>query len=343
MNSTGEFIKILREVFALDSKWVDWFMRDVFIEDELRFVEADNHTASVMVVTPYSMDFHGQMVRCDYISCVATLPSQRGKGLMRTLMHETLTRAYTEGVPFACLIPASRPLYFIYNRLGFASVFYINEERYTSLHAFHEGKHQTAEPTYEIFRRLEDRRAGTIRHNERQFRQAVADMELSNGFTVAVTDGEKSEAMAFAQITHEIKVVDILSTDSDATEAVLAEVRKRGGEKPVIIMAQPTEESTILSARGMLRIINVQAALNAYAKGLPDLKFNLRVRDKFIPENNGYYSIKDGICTKASEKTKKVDLDVSVNVLAEILFSAPKIGNLFDLPTRRPFLSLMLD
>lgn len=343
MNSTGEFARIMREVFALDSKWVDWFMRDVFRENELHFCDVDNRPAAVMLSTPYDFDFQGRNVTCAYISCVATVPNQRGKGLMRSLMHDTIVSAWTEGIPFASLIPASRPLYFIYDRMGFATVFYIDEERYTALHKFEKGDYRSVEPAYELFHRLEMQRQGAIRHNESQFRNSLADVGLSNGFAVAVDNGAGSEAIAFAEVGDEIKVIELLSSDEQATEAVLADVRERGGDKPIVIMAMPGNETISLNARGMIRIVNAEAALKAIAESVPSLGMTIKIRDRFLPENDGIYTIKNGKCEKSANVSRKIDLDVSISVLAEILFSSGKIGELFNLPTRRPFISLMLD
>lgn len=342
MNSSGEFAKILREVFTLDSQWVDWFMRDVFSEDELHITTVENRTAAIMLASPYVMDFHGLEVACDYISCVATLPQHRGKGLMRALMHETLLDSWNRNVPFATLIPASRPLYFIYDRLGFATVFYVDEERYTALHKFEKHGYQSVEPDYELFERLERQRECVVVHNKKRFEQAVVDMELSNGCVVAVSDGNGSEAIAFAEVDDEIKVLEILSTDQKAAEAALCEIRERGGEKAIIINALPKEDVQSLRTRGMIRIVNVCAALGALASANPKLSQTIRVSDTFIKENNGVYVLKSGKCEKV-DMARHVDLEVSTNVLAKILFSSPKIGELFNLPTCRPFMSLMLD
>lgn len=343
MNSSGEFAKILRDVFAPDPKWADWYMREVFTDDDLRISVVDNRPAAVMLASPYSIDFHGSRLRCDYISCVATVPSQRGKGLMRALMRDTLERMHSEQVPFAALIPASRPLYFIYDHMGFATVFYVDEERYTSLHRFATEGYTAVEPRYELFRRLEDERRGAVIHDELRFRQAVTDMELSNGCVVAVSDGASSEAIVFAEIGHEIKIHDLLATDEKAAEAALGEVRSRGGEKPFIVAAPPSDRSTSLRAHGMIRIVSVGAVLSALAAAHPGLKMTVRVRDSFLPANNGFYVIRDGVCRSADSRPERIDLDVSVDTLAKILFSEPSIGELFDLPAARPFISLMLD
>lgn len=344
MNLSSDFAKILREVFSLDYKWVDWFVRDVYKEEELKVSYVENRPASVMLSTPYLFKFLGNEVRCDYISCVATLPAHRGKGLMRQLMHSTLTESWTEKVPFVALIPASRPLYFIYDKMGFATVFYVDEERYTSLHEFEKGEgFEPVKPEYEIFNSLESKRETTILHTEAQFNQAVKDINLSNGYVVSIKGPDDSCAIAFAEDGNEIKVVELLSTDEKASEAVLSEIRNIVGEKSIIVSAFPKEESISLRARGMIRIVNVKKVLELLASSLPSLKMTFKINDDFLPENNGVYMVKSGKCEMLNNFSGNIDLDVSIDVLSKILFSDKKIGDLFNLPTSRPIISLMLD
>ena len=344
MSRNPDFAKIIRDVFALDPKWVDWFVDEVYTDEQLRFAEIDGKMASVLLATPYTMEFHGKEVRCEYLSCVATVPNQRGKGLMHHLMHDTLAGLAERGVPFAALIPASRPLYFIYDRMGFATVFYVDEERYTALHKFEKGDYKRVEPDYEMFYLLESQRRGSVRHDETQFSQILEDLRLSNGIVAAVDNGNGSYAVAFAEVKDEIKILDILSTDQAAADAALSEIRDEGGEKGFVVSAVPTDDCVALRSHGMLRICNVEAALNALAETNPKISMTIRIKDRFLPENNGVYVVKAGRCERKSDgERQKLDLDVSVSVLAEILFSTTKIGDLFNLPTRRPFISLMLD
>ena len=338
-----DFARIIREVFALDPKWVEWFMSNVFKEEELCMAVAEARPAAVLLNTPYQIEFQGLKLQCDYISCVATVPSQRGKGLMRGLMRDALAAAWEKETPLAAIIPASDPLYFIYDRIGFATVFYANEERYTSLHEFKMADYVAATPSYEVFRRLEDMRQGAVVHNEEQYNNTIADMKLGNGFVAAVSNGNDSHGMAFAQVDSVIKVLDVLATDDDAAEAALAEARRMGGEKPVIVSALPKDGDSSLRARGMIRIINAQAMLEALALANPSLKATIRLRDSFLPKNNGIYHIEGGFCKKKDKANQSFDIDTTIDVLAKILFSAKRVGELFGLRTDRPFISLMLD
>ena len=262
---------------------------------------------------------------------------------MKSLMHDTLLSLYNQNVPFACLIPASRPLYFIYDRMGFATVFYAEEKRYTALHKFETGNFKRISPDYAVYSKLEKNRKGALLHTKEQFDFAVKDVEISNGIVVAVEDEEGNSAVAFAECNDEIKVIDILSSNADAYEAALCLIRDNFGEKPIIVWDVPSNDIISLRSRGMIRIVNAETALSALADSNHGINITVKVHDSFIPENNGIYRIFKGKCRKIEQSSDKIDLDVSISVLSKILFSTSKIGELFELPTHRPFISLMLD
>ena len=62
-----------------------------------------------------------------------------------------------------------------------------------------------------------------------------------------------------------------------------------------------------------------------------------------FPENDGYYAISKGNCSLSACSDRRPDLDVDVEVLASVLFSSAGAGEIFDLPTSRYYMALMLD
>ncbi len=343
MNKT-DFRRLFREAFTTDDKWLDWFMAEVYDETDVLAEEVDGKPVATLLSSRYPMEFHGAELPLAYLSCVATAKSERGKGHMHRLMVKALKESYERGDAFAALIPAERRLYFFYDKFGFATVFYADELRYTALHAFVLGEEfSTVEPSFDMFSRLEALRMGSVRHSGERFTQILADMKLDNGVVRAVTDGNGGEAIAFAQVGDEVKVIELLSSSEAAAEAALAYVRMEAPEKAFVVWAEPTGRKASLRSRGMLRIINAEAVLTALAASNQKIDQVIRVHDPIIAANNGVFVLRKGQCTRASEPVKKYTLDVSVDVLARVIFSSPEIGDVFELPTRRPFISLMLD
>lgn len=345
MSLKSDFIRIFKSSFKTSPRWSDWFFTDVYRDEDVVSLTIDDHTASVLMLSPTTMAFHGIDLPASYVSCVATATAERGKGYMSKLMTEAIDRMHAKGDAFALLIPDGKRLYFFYDRFGFATTFYVDEQRYTSVHAFATSDdYVPAEPTYAMFSRLEAMRANGVRHTRTDFNNIMRDIELDKGIVLAISDASgDSAAMAFVNIYDNAVVKALLATDDVAAEAVLALVRSEVGEKSVVVNAQPDDRACGLRARGMARIINAPMVLGALAEAFPKMTMTIRLHDDLIADNNATYQIKNGACGVVDNYEGRPDLDVHVSVLAALLFSAPSIASIFSLPSARPTLDLMLD
>lgn len=93
----------------------------------------------------------------------------------------------------------------------------------------------------------------------------------------------------------------------------------------------------------MGRLVNVGKALGIIAEANPKIRLSIKVTDSLLPENSHIYTIANGECTVTDDYNGALDLDVSVEVFTDIIFSSPKIGAIMGLPCERPHMSLMLD
>ena len=92
-----------------------------------------------------------------------------------------------------------------------------------------------------------------------------------------------------------------------------------------------------------MTIVNALEVLKTLAETDKSMKMKIRVQDKQIQANNHIYVIDRGNVVINDGYAGSLDLDVTVGVLSAIIFSAPKVGSIFNLQTHRPFISLMLD
>lgn len=332
--------------FSADRSWNDWFFDNVYLDEEALLLAPEGNPASCMFVQQYGFLYHGTILPTAYISGAATLPAARRKGYMSQLLTEAISLAYNRGDVFMSLIPATHRLYFFYDKFGFATVVYVDIERYTSLHIFPmTAGYREVEPTYPDFNRLQLQRSATIVHTQRDFENIIADNHHDGGEVTAIADSEGTvRAMAFAtENKNEIHVHELLGDDINARDMALGAVQSKLGEKPMAVYCAPTGRKAMLRARGMMRIVNVLAALTSLARSHRGIDQVIRVRDSLVAQNNGYFIISKGECRHAESTTKRVTLDVSVENLTKILFSSSRIGSIFDLPTSHAVLPLMLD
>lgn len=344
----------LREIFELcfnePRRWTNWFFSSIARDSDVVALDIDGRTLSAALMQRYLFAYCGATLPSAYISCVGTRPESRGHGHATALLGNCLRRAHAEGLALAELIPAEPHLFDYYRHAaGFATAFYVEERHYTALHPF-EACGEVIEPDYDILHRLEQRHGCGVLHSPDDFKYILTDLSLDCGafmtaarcgdhvaLAVAVDDGRAPSGG--------IGVRALLADSAEAAETVMAEVRRRVGERPLSVWNVPSEamRSLDLKPRGMVRIVNAEKVLSALAQGNKELNYTVRLRDALLPENFGCYRLHGGSCERIASHSRHLDLDVDITTLATILFSAPATGSIFNLPTRRPFISMMLD
>lgn len=343
--------KIIKQIydsaFPADKSWNEWFFEHVYRDDEALLHAPGGNGVSCLFLQDYSFEYHGREIPFAYISGAATASNARHKGYMSRLLVDALHLAFERGYGLAGLIPATRRLYFLYDKFGFATVVYNDIERYTEVHTFPmtEG-YSVVDPDFDSLSILERKRTSTVIHSRRDFDNIMADIAHEKGAAAQVNDSEgKVCAIAFG-VTNgtEIHILDLLGEDPAALDMALGAIKdKLGLSQPMAVHRAPYGRPTSLRSRGMLRIVNVGKVLSSLASSYRKLDQVIRVTDPLIPENNGVFIIKDGQCRKADSTIRRLSLDVTVDVLTRILFSSNRIGEVFGIPSSHPIMPLMLD
>lgn len=347
MNRRNDVLKLFSTGFDEPKRWVDWYFNNVYNDDKALVSYCDDTPAACLMTDPYKLKLGPTTVDMAYISCCTTAPRFRGQGLMSRLLVDTLLESASKGYAVASLIPASESLYFFYDRLGFATVFYADEQRFTSLHKFiPDNSLVEVEPDYGIFSTLENLRNSTVLHSENDFVNIMADNRLDNGHVITLADSESHQAaaMLFATVHDDAIIVnDLLSTGFSARSAALALLRERVGQRMFIVRNPPSGDTMFLKSRGMLRIVNPMALLKSIAEANPETEQVIRLHDNIIQANNAIFIIHNGDVERTSSTIRKPTLDVSIETLAKIIFNSPEIGKIFSMPSYRPYMALMLD
>lgn len=345
----GYFKEIYNEVFADPAAWSEWFFGKIAEDDIMIAKDGCGRPAASLLMEVYDFLFHGSVLPSGYVSCMATKPENRSRGFASGLMRESLAGAFERGYAFCELIPAEDHLYEFYRQFSYAPVFYVDQERYTSLHRFATGDAAAIEPSYDVFRRLEDKFGCGPVHSAVQFANVLKDNAFSSGHEVVfMEDAEGAQACIFATYSSSdpeggVLVRSLLADNDTVGESVLAELRRRVGERPIAVWTPPLSGlKEFLRPRGMLRIVDAAKVLAALAAAHKGLEFSAVVSDPDIEANNAAFIVSGGECRKVA-RIARPDLDVDIETLAAVLFGSEKTGRIFGLPTRRPYMSLMLD
>lgn len=361
MSKKSEILRIWQDCFPGDSpEWRRMFFDASYVDEEA-LTESDPETGatvSSLLLLPYSMTIAGKNLGAAYIYGAGTLRKFRAKGHMGRLLRRTLAEAAERGDALVMLIPASEMLQGYYSRFGFASVFYRNPQRFTSVHKFPSKEEYTevsdlpAATLFPAYENMMANRDYCVQHSRAQFLTAMEDVRLSGYGFAAVSRANDPEsapvAMAWGRTTDtsdDIMVTELLAADTDAANAALTLLQQKMPGRPMTVMLQPSDDYAggHLIPHGMARIVNPEPIFSAIAAKNPNLRITIRLSDPIIPENNAVYSISNGVLTVSAEATGRIDLDVDPGTLTALLFSSAPIADITGLPARRPRMSLMLD
>ena len=355
-------MKIWRECFPDDSAmWRRMFFDAVYVDDEALTL-ADPQTGAVvssLLLLSYSMTFQERSVGMGYIYGAGTLKKYRARGFMSRLLREALREASERGDTFVALVPATETLRRYYGRFGFATVFYSQLQRYTAIHRFNvEGRYRSlsadAPGLYEAFERMMSARPCCVQHSRAQFLTLMDDARISGHPFAAVADEATGKPCAMVWAVPEVasgvlRVSELLADSPDAARAVLTALQHGLPMRPLTLMTRPDDAFVggNLEAGGMARVVNVESALRAVAENNPSTRLAVRLRDSILPENSGVYILDGGLLTArygpGAEAGVRLDLDITPEVLAAMLFSSAPIAEITGLPAGRPHMSLMLD
>lgn len=354
MDKKSEIRKIWSESFRDTPQFVEmYFTRAYDDKNGMLLVDDDGRAVSSLVLQQYPFLYFGNELSSSYIAGAATKRAERGKGYMSELMKQALLESYRRGDFICALIPAHRWLYFFYDKFGFSTIFYVDKQRFTSLHAFagpgeyKEVDNPFDEKVYQAMARMERESGCGILHTKRDFLNIMDDVNLdsqSRFVALALPDGTIA-SMAWAVTTHnQVEVRELLGIDADARTAALRALRHYYPDTHFTLLAPPLTKQRNLFARGMGRIVNVHKLIQACASSHPHWSAAIRVSDPIIEENNHIYVVSNGdVSIVDNLPFAELTLDVNIEVLNRIAFSTEDMGSIIGFPSQRPHISLMLD
>lgn len=366
IDKQSEIRRIWGERFSDSRQWMTEVFSRVYNDEEALALSVDGQIVSSLLLRKYALRFLSVRLKAAYVYGAATRRAEQGKGYMSELMTKAIEKSFNRGDDIVMLRPARRPLFGFYARFGFSTTFFIDEMRYTSSHRFESGEADFSieevvcdiDELAKAYERLTMSRESTVVHTVNEFKTILIDNAIDGGLKAIARDDKSGqiEAIAFAVARDQVIVVRELAYGSElAADAVLNALKSKAGEKMMVVIAPCHREGVKCHDRAMARIVNVKSLLEKLVAIDPTIRQVIRVRDQIIEANDAYFVIADGKVERigcrggnpsgreSGEADMRPDLDVSIDVLASIVFSSPKVGEIFNLPTARPFMALMLD
>lgn len=355
MSKKDHIRRLWVECFGDSPEYTDMYFSRVYTDDNtLTADDADGRIVSSVQIFDYDMTLDGHTARLCYLGGGTTARRHRGRGYMSRLMLRALDESVARGAMMCALIPAHDWLYSFFERFGFSNVYLADRQCYTSFHPFPTrhvyravDDHYGPE-VYESFHRYELERPGGVIHSRRDFLNVLDDLRFRPGGTFVVVGRDDVEVAGMAWAVDAggfVRVNELLGVDDDARTAALQALRKRFPDRQFTVLA-PAADNTgrHLYSRGMGRLVDVKRCLDTLADAHPEWSVTIRVTDPLIERNNRIFVVADGHCTAdpLDAASRRLDFDVTVDVLTRIVFSSPSAGGILGFPTQRTHLSLML-
>lgn len=319
-------------------------------EYTLVYREGSKVLAAVQLL-PYDMKCFGSVLKTAYISGASTHPDFRNRGLMGILLKQSFEKMKKEGISFSILIPQELWLTDYYRRFGYSTIFgtsanhYLLDSEIRSLSSYVLTQHDCEIQLKRLFvyfsLKTADRRCAIL-HDYVGFEVILKDLYLSGGrlFIASDDDGEIT-GMAFGYLDETRVLIREILSDDVATEKELLQSAVAYWHVPEVTCIRPPLSVGSIPA-GMLRIIDAENVLSRFAANYPDKSLSFRLSDTLLPANNGYYVLKDGICSKMVDEEGASGRLYDIGEFAQVLFGyGPEPANGF-LP-QNAYMSLMLD
>lgn len=126
-NDVKSIVELWDTAFPDEPDFNEYFFCNIFDFKTTLIMVENNKLMAMAQMIPYEISNIG---RVTYIYGAATSPMYRNQGLMTKLLKKSFDIDTECGTAASILIPANKPLFDFYSKIGYETVFYINREVY---------------------------------------------------------------------------------------------------------------------------------------------------------------------------------------------------------------------
>lgn len=201
-----QIIDLWRLSFNDTEEFIRLYFDRVYKEENTLVIEKNGQVVSALQMLPYTMTYYGTEISVAYISGACTLPSMRGKGLMKQLLQNTFEEMKRRSVAVTALIPADPWLFDYYRKQGYTDAFDCTEDTYirpeTPVYAPEitvvPPKVPSIDELYDYFNRKMRERTCCMLHTKEDYITILRDLELDKGrMLTALNEEGQTIGMAF--------------------------------------------------------------------------------------------------------------------------------------------------
>jgi predicted acetyltransferase len=234
-----EVAALWQEIFHDTDTFMHLFFSRVYHPENTLVIKRNNRILSALHMIPCRIKIARRILPSAYLCGAATLPSERGKGLMTTLMTESTNVMRRKGYHLSTLIPAEPRLFDFYKKFGYIHPINHKEETYHSaaptpvtpgraitpsnLTGNYTIGECTTDKYYPFFERKQHERPCALLHDVHDFETILQDLKHESGGAWILFRENNPVAIAFAKPANEttIHIEEILYDNPSEKEALI--------------------------------------------------------------------------------------------------------------------------
>ncbi|MGE5495185.1 MAG: enhanced intracellular survival protein Eis [Burkholderiales bacterium] len=270
-----------KEAFGDTDAYIEWYFANK-VSPGNSLGAFDGRLVAVVHMIPLKVCVQGVPVMSSYIAGAATAADRRGKGLMRTLLYESLKIMKQRGIMLTHLYPFKHSFYEKFGWATYSYARFISAGEAAPRQGADIIESWDAELLSGLYRSMMSRFDGYIVREKREWRWRLEEHATDGGKTAVLIKGGRPAAyMLYNSERGNADVIETVFTDAEDIEPLLAYLLE-SGHKSVNYFIPADEKGA--SPYGMARIVDASLLLKAF--GAQELLEFAKIRDDFAEWNN---------------------------------------------------------
>ena len=297
--------QLWKNCFQDSEEFMDIYFDEKYSDESNITLYPDGEVVGAVQTLPYRMTLYGAVAHSGYLSGLSVAPAYRKKGMAQALLHEAHRRLYNQGAILSFLIPNSDELRHFYENPEHGSYWTAVYRKMEEIKISGEIdlKIEITQPDdwgqdlYVYYRRHTIDQPFMLHPSENDFFAALADCDLSDGMVLVARRKRKLLGICLAVVESDGKCVlrNLLSSDEGVKDCFISYLKERLGVEQVFARIAVAGSTPGAEPYAMARVVNVEKFLRTVLQIYPSFELHVGVgEDRDIPENNGYYWVKDG-------------------------------------------------
>lgn len=271
-----------KEAFGDSDRFIEWyFANKIMPGDSLGMF--DGGLVSVVHMLPYQIAVQGRPIQSAFIAGAATAKNRQGQGLMRIMLHETLTLLKSRAITMTHLYPFKHSFYENFGWATYSYVYYNNEKITGDVphnDVIETGDWRLLEPLYSKMMNGFD---GFVIRNEREWKWRIEELMTDGGkAALLIKNGTPYAYMLYNNNEGKAEAIETVFTDIEDLRPIVKHITEKGNKHTEFFI--PAASSRDAVPYGMARIVDAEALLKLF--GAEDILNYIKICDDFADWNN---------------------------------------------------------